>query len=141
MFSNIVVGTDGSKTSKGAVARALDLARNVGATVHMVHAFKFSSTEERSLGARGDPVVSGVVKDYLDAVMEEAQAGAEGVRVETYAATIAPADALVQIAEQVDADLIVVGSKGMQGVHRLLGSVPNSVAHAAPCHVLIVKTA
>ena len=140
MFSNIVVGTDGSKTAKGAVASALDLARKAGATVHIVHAFKFSPTEERSLGARGDPVVSGVVRNYLDTVMEEAQAGAEGVRVETYAATIAPADAMIQVAEQVDADLIVVGSRGMRGIHRVLGSVPNSVAHAAPCHVLIVKT-
>ena len=51
-----------------------------------------------------------------------------------------PAEVLTELAGKVDADLIVVGSKGMQGSHRLIGSIPNSVAHGAPCSVLIVKT-
>ena len=52
----------------------------------------------------------------------------------------APVDALVGVAEEVGADLIVVGNKGMKGVRRVLGSIPNSVAHGAPCSVLIVDT-
>ena len=51
-----------------------------------------------------------------------------------------PADVIVRVADQVGADLIVVGSKGMSGTRRFLGSVPNSVAHKAGCHVLVAKT-
>ena len=54
--------------------------------------------------------------------------------------TGAPADAICEVATRVDADLIVVGNKGMRGVRRVLGSVPNSVAHQAPCAVLIAFT-
>jgi nucleotide-binding universal stress UspA family protein len=50
------------------------------------------------------------------------------------------ADAILDTALAVDADLVVVGSQGMQGARRVLGSVPNSVAHGASCAVLIVKT-
>jgi nucleotide-binding universal stress UspA family protein len=51
-----------------------------------------------------------------------------------------PADALLEIAEREGADLIVVGNRGMHGVSRMLGSVPNKVSHRARCHVLIVAT-
>jgi nucleotide-binding universal stress UspA family protein len=52
-----------------------------------------------------------------------------------------PVDALVNVAEQEGADLIVVGNKGMAGVRgKVLGSVPNSVAHRAHCAVLILPT-
>jgi nucleotide-binding universal stress UspA family protein len=47
---------------------------------------------------------------------------------------------LISVAESVGADLIVVGSKGMKGARRVIGSVPNSVAHRSPCHVMIAKT-
>jgi nucleotide-binding universal stress UspA family protein len=62
----------------------------------------------------------------------------DGLSIEQHAAEGDAADAIVTVAEQVDADVIVVGSKGMH--RRILGSVPNSVAHKAPCAVLIVKT-
>jgi nucleotide-binding universal stress UspA family protein len=60
--------------------------------------------------------------------------------VEVHASTGSPAEAIVKVAEQEGADLIVVGNKGMKGARRILGSVPNTVAHAAPCSVLIVDT-
>ena len=50
------------------------------------------------------------------------------------------ADALLKVARDVDAALIVVGSRGMHGAKRVLGSVPNTVSHQAPCNVLIVST-
>jgi nucleotide-binding universal stress UspA family protein len=64
----------------------------------------------------------------------------QGLKPEVHAATGSPADAIVRVAEQEKADLVVVGNKGMKGVRRVLGSVPNSVAHGAPCSVLIVDT-
>jgi nucleotide-binding universal stress UspA family protein len=57
-----------------------------------------------------------------------------------HAAAADPADALTTIATQEEADLIVVGNKGMKGARRALGSIPNDVAHRAPCSVLIVDT-
>ena len=64
-----------------------------------------------------------------------------GVEVETYAREGDPADAILDVAEEQNADLIVVGNKGMTGAKRfLLGSVPNKVSHHAPCSVLIIRT-
>ena len=66
---------------------------------------------------------------------------AEGVRVETHAREGDPADAILDVAEEQGADLIVVGNKGMTGAKRfLLGSVPNKVSHHAPCSVMIIRT-
>ncbi|WP_309233282.1 universal stress protein [Conexibacter sp. W3-3-2] len=51
------------------------------------------------------------------------------------------ADAILRIADEQGADLIVVGNKGMTGAARfLLGSVPNKITHHAPCNVLVVRT-
>ena len=64
-----------------------------------------------------------------------------GVEVATYARQGDPADAILDVAEEQKADLIVVGNKGMSGAKRfLLGSVPNKVSHHAPCTVMIIRT-
>ena len=74
-----------------------------------------------------------------DAAEEIAETG--GVEVETFAREGDPADAILDVAEERGADLIVVGNKGMTGAKRfLLGSVPNKVSHHAPCSVLIIRT-
>ena len=52
-----------------------------------------------------------------------------------------PAEALIELAEKLHADLVVVGNRGMSGMKRfVLGSVPNRVSHKCPCSVLIVNT-
>ena len=51
-----------------------------------------------------------------------------------------PGDAILMVAEEVNADLIVVGNKGMRGARRVLGSVPNKVAHGTETSILIVDT-
>ena len=62
-------------------------------------------------------------------------------QVETFARQGDAADAILDVAEEQRADLIVVGNKGMTGAKRfLLGSVPNKISHHAPCSVLIVRT-
>ena len=64
-----------------------------------------------------------------------------GIEVETMAREGDPADAILDVAEEKKADLIVVGNKGMTGAKRfLLGSVPNKVSHHAPCSVMIIRT-
>jgi nucleotide-binding universal stress UspA family protein len=75
----------------------------------------------------------------LDAAAADAKAA--GIEVTTHPVEADPADAILNVAEETKADLIVVGNKGMTGTRRfLLGSVPNNVSHHAPCSVIIVRT-
>jgi nucleotide-binding universal stress UspA family protein len=146
MFSRIVVGTDGSSTATAAVALAVRLAQTSGATLHLVSAYKDPATTVAVAHAGAVAVVDGTmsaeaIRDACEGLLSDAAKGAEGVTVETHAVPGAPADAMIAVAEGVGADLIVVGSKGMKGARRIIGSVPNSVAHRAPCHVLVAKTA
>ncbi|MGB7051406.1 MAG: universal stress protein [Acidimicrobiales bacterium] len=146
MFSTIVVGTDGSETANEAVAVAKYLARRDGAVVHLVHVIKASpsgapvSQVGSSVAVRGDDAMTREVRDAADAILEEAGAGDGDLNIKTHIVAGSPADALIEMADRVGADLIVVGSKGMKGPHRLIGSVPNSIAHGANCNVLIAKT-
>jgi nucleotide-binding universal stress UspA family protein len=140
MFKSIVVGTDGSDTAKKAVSQAIDLAKTFGATLHIVAASQPVATE-RGIDSEAQPTASS--QDALDAVLGRAreQAAEAGLEYETYPRIGNPADALLDVAEERDADLIVVGNKGMTGAKRfLLGSVPNKVSHHAPCSVLIIRT-
>jgi nucleotide-binding universal stress UspA family protein len=65
----------------------------------------------------------------------------KGISIDEHAPKGDAADAIVAVAVRENADLIVLGSKGMHGKGRLLGSVPNKVSHQAPCDLLIVRTA
>ena len=147
MFASIVVGTDGSDTAGTALQQAIGLARQSGARLHIVSAYEPVSDQrlrnqhvevpkdlEWMVNPRGD------VLQMLDAAREDAdRAGVD--EVETFARQGDAADAILDIAEEQRADLIVVGNKGMTGAKRfLLGSVPNKVSHHAPCSVMIIRT-
>ncbi len=141
MFSSVVVGTDGSDTATEAVRRAIELAKLCGATLHIVTAYKPQPVRGRG-GPRGVPGRGSgrAARPTRCSRTECARARAAGIEVQGHTGTGDPAEAIVRVAEQEKADLIVVGNKGMAGVRRVLGSVPNSVAHQAPCSVLIVQT-
>ena len=120
-YKKMLVGTDGSPTASEAARKTFELAMLLRSTVTLVYV--------------GDPVVGAITLE------ETAKGRPEGVKVEPLVAQGEPADALVQVAEAADIDLIIVGNKGMSGARRfLLGSVPNQVAHYAPTDVLIAKT-
>ena len=146
MFQRIVVGTDGSDTAKVAVQQAADLARKVGATLDVVSAYEpvppsRLREERQEIPADLAHVVS--PSEDVEALLTEtaAQVKKDGIDVETFARQGDPADAILDVAEEKSADLIIVGNKGMTGAKRfLLGSVPNKVSHHAPCSVLIVRT-
>ena len=145
MFSTIVVGTDGSDTAAKAVATAVDLAGRSGATLHLVSAYREprASVAVATAGASAaaDPAATGaVLKSASEEILKEAATAAGEVPVEIHAVAGSPVDVLLGVADQIGADLIVVGSKGMKGARRIIGSVPNSVAHRAGVHVLVVKT-
>jgi nucleotide-binding universal stress UspA family protein len=146
MFSSIVVGTDGSQTAAKAVRAAADLARSVGASLDIVSAYEPVSGQrlrEEARQAPDDTQWTINPREDVDATLSEAAesvAGA-GLAVETFAREGDPADAILDVAEERGADLVVVGNKGMTGAKRfLLGSVPNKVSHHAPCSVLIIRT-
>jgi nucleotide-binding universal stress UspA family protein len=146
LFGSIVVGTDGSETAKEAVRQATELARQVGSKIHLVSAY--------------EPVPEGRLRDERQQIPEDMQwmvnpredvnntleaagkdIGQAGVEVDTHAREGDPADAILDVAEEQQAGLIVVGNKGMTGAKRfLLGSVPNKVSHHAPCSVMIIRT-
>jgi nucleotide-binding universal stress UspA family protein len=143
VYEAIVVGTDGSDTAKRAVAEATRLAEALGGKVHVVSAY------EPVRGAKIEGPPAGAAKVWevrpdsmVQTIVDQAAAGARrhGVAVQVHTLTGDPADALLEIAKREKADLIVVGSRGMHGVARVLGSVPNKVSHRARCHVLIVAT-
>jgi nucleotide-binding universal stress UspA family protein len=145
MFSEIVVGTDGSDTAAGAVTLAVDLARRSGATLHLVTVYKdpVTSIAVAHAGALAVPdsgLAAALAKSSSEELLDHIASGAGGIPVQTHAMAGTPADVLISVAEAVGADVIVVGSKGMKGARRILGSVPNSVAHRSPCHVIIAKT-
>ena len=146
MFKSIVVGTDGSDTANQAVRQAVDLARAVGAKLELVSAYEPVPAQRLSEERRQAPAdLQWAInpREDVDATLEAAAAiGREaGVTVDVYPRQGDPADAILDIAEERAADLIIVGNKGMTGAKRfLLGSVPNKVSHHAPCSVLIIRT-
>jgi len=143
MYKAIVVGTDGSDRAGFAVTEAFALAKMTGAKVHAVHAVHPAATTGFSDVPGTAQSTSASLRDHADHVGTELLAEAErhGVSAEVHNPDGDPADALISIAQAVDADLIVVGNRGMAGMKRfVLGSVPNKVAHQCPCSLLIVDT-
>jgi nucleotide-binding universal stress UspA family protein len=146
MFGSIVVGTDGSATATQAVREAVDVAKAVGATLELVSAYTPVSEQRLRAERRDAPEdvqwainpkqeVEGSLNDAAEIAREA------GVEVNTHAREGDPADAILDVAEELKAELVIIGNKGMTGAKRfLLGSVPDKISHHAPCSVLIVRT-
>ncbi len=146
VFEAIVVGTDGSETASKALDAAIELAQRHDATLHVVSAF-VPVSGQRPRGEDPDAAEdAGWAVNPREDVEATLGAAAEVLRranleVNTHAREGDPADAILDVAEETKADLIIVGNKGMTGARRfLLGSVPNKVSHHAPCSVLIIRT-
>ena len=146
MIRSILVGTDGSATAATAVAEAIELARAVGAELRVVSAYEpvpQAVLREQALSAPRDVAWTITAREDVDATLAQAREAAQsaGLEAQTFARQGDPADAILDVAEETGADLIVIGNKGMTGAKRfLLGSVPNKVSHHAPCSVLIIRT-
>jgi nucleotide-binding universal stress UspA family protein len=141
MFEIVVVGADESPTAAEAVRRAAELVKISGGRLHIVTAYKARPVTKEELPDEFRYTVPST--GSADALLLELShmVSALGVEPVTHAVTADPVEALITVADQEGADLIVVGNKGMTGVRRVLGSVPNSVAHHATCAVLILPTA
>jgi nucleotide-binding universal stress UspA family protein len=148
MFSTIVVGTDGSQTARRAVAVAAGLARRFDAHLHLVYGYRNPAAGPLEEGRLDDPgpVLAGPAttrwQEASEAVLAEALAdpALEGVRTQGHSVAGGAPEVIMAVAERTGADLIVVGNRGMHGGRQSQDSVPEAVAHNAPCHVLIAKT-
>ena len=143
MINSVAVGTDGSDTATQAVEFAMDLAKKYEARLIVISSYKpvsESRLKSEQKDAPEDIQWSINPTEDVDAILADVEEKAKGagLSVTTVAGHGEPADVLVDHAEEQGADVLVVGNKGMQ--RRILGSVPNSVAHKATCTVVVVKT-
>jgi nucleotide-binding universal stress UspA family protein len=146
VFTRIVVGTDGSETAGEAVRQAVDLAKLAGATLSIVSAYApvpERKVKDQQRDAPADVQYELGPREDVNLILDAAAADArqEGIEVQTHPLEGDPAEAILNVAEETKANLIVVGNKGMTGARRfLLGSVPNNISHHAPCSVMVVRT-
>ena len=139
MQKTIVVGVDGSETAQAAARRAAELARDMRARLHVVCAYRRfelevsdSGADKYSISTEDEALLTAqaAVSELEDLVQDVSVAALQG----------APDKVLVDQAERREADLIVVGNRGVRGLGRVLGSVARSVAQTAPCDIYVVKT-
>jgi len=143
MLSTVAVGTDGSDTAAIAVDFAIDLARRYDARLVIISSYRpVSETRLRREQRDAPDEIQWSLNptEDVDAILAEVSEKAElaGLKHTTVASEGDPADVLVAQAEAQGADALIIGNRGMQ--RRLLGSVPNTVAHKANCTVIVVKT-
>jgi nucleotide-binding universal stress UspA family protein len=138
MIAKVAVGTDGSATAAEAVKAATEMARRFGAELILLGVYQDGA------GARGDDDPERQWASSPSARLHEILARTEedlrrdGVECRTMTDQGDPGEVLVRLAETCGADVLVIGNKGMH--RRVLGSVPNTVTHRAPCSVFVVKT-
>jgi len=139
MFNFVVVGADDSPTARRAIEAAAEIVRMSGGVLHLVTAFDIKTRSEsslpsefRNLGTDGEG----------EAALQSLSFVATNLGVDPVLHLVAgdPSEVIVTTADKVNADLIVVGNRGMKGARRVLGSVANSVAHDANCSVAIIDT-
>jgi nucleotide-binding universal stress UspA family protein len=141
MISTIAVGTDGSPTASTAVKTACGMANALGADLVLLSAStgsKEGPLDRRDATEETQWAFNPTARTREIVARAEEDARRQGISCRTMVDEGDPADVLVRLAGECDADLLVIGNKGMQ--RRVLGSVPNSVTHNAPCSVLVVKT-
>jgi nucleotide-binding universal stress UspA family protein len=136
VISTVAVGTDGSETASEAVKQAAEFARRFDAKLVLLSAFKGGPPPPDADEANWAYSPASQVREIL--ARTEAEMNEQGLECTTAVDEGDAADVLVRLAGECDADMLVIGNRGMQ--RRILGSVPNSVTHKADCSVLVVKT-
>jgi len=144
--TKIVVGTDGSPTATAAVRRAVQLAAVQGAILHVVTAYRPKMSRETARASVAMPDERRWLVSPGEVAERTARAAAKtavaaGLDVEWHTKPGDAADVLVDVVDEVGADLLVIGNKGMRGAGRMvIPSVPNRISHRATCDILLVDT-
>jgi nucleotide-binding universal stress UspA family protein len=146
--TRILVATDGSEEAKLALTTAADLAKGTNSELHIAYVFPTAVQRPFPNPITGRPAevlereleeAMGQARSFLDREVEQVKG--EGVEVaDSHLVRGRPDSELVHISEEIDAGLIVMGSRGLGGVRRaLMGSVSDSVVRHAHCPVLVVR--
>lgn len=141
-ISSILVATDFSENSQQAVDTAIEVAKSFGAKLHLVHAFQ---TPVPIVSPYEVVIPDGFLEQARDAAGNNLRAivekiAATGVEVTSHLTEVPAAPALARLAEELDIDLIIMGTRGNTGLkHIVLGSVAERTIRLAPCSVLTVK--
>jgi nucleotide-binding universal stress UspA family protein len=143
-FHTLLVAHDFSADSDAALDRAIDLAKALGADLHVVHVFhppvELLSPYEIPLPPSLIDEVQAAARRHLEDVA--AKAGEAGAPVRAHVRDGSPAEQIESLAREIGADLIVMGTRGLTGLpHVLLGSVAERTVRIASCPVLTVKAA
>jgi nucleotide-binding universal stress UspA family protein len=134
-----VIGIDGSETAARAAARTGELAAVTNARIHVVCAYSGGRASTVQVGPDSF-TFSGLIEAEETAEQQVATYRAAGLTATSGVGEGKPAAVILDQAERVSADLIVIGNLRMQGPKRVLGAVANDILHHAPCDVLLVKT-
>jgi nucleotide-binding universal stress UspA family protein len=134
----VAVGTDGSATAAEAVEAATEMARRFEAELVLMGVFQEGAgppgDEDPELQWAWSPTAR--LREVLKRTENDVRRS--GIACKTVTGEGEPGEVLVQLAESCEADVLVIGNKGMH--RRVLGSVPNTVTHRATCSVFVVKT-
>ncbi len=137
MFERMVLAVDGSPQSSKTIPVALDLAKKYGSSVVVVHVREHTRYEGSDVDL-GPPITATDLVNQVVARLEEG-----GVQARGEIRRVSPGETpqnIVQVAKETDADLIVIGTRGMtEWRSLLLGGVANKVVHHAHCPVLLVR--
>jgi nucleotide-binding universal stress UspA family protein len=142
-IETILVPIDFSEHASRALDYAIELAEHFGAELHLLHSYPLHPS--MASAAYGEYVPADLDGAFREAANEQLRACAEkvaarGLHVETNATPVPAADAISAHAEKVQADLIVMGTRGLTGLkHVLLGSVAERTVRMAPCPVVTLK--
>lgn len=143
-YTTVVVGTDGSESSMKAVERAGAIAGDaklVIACAYFPNDGRSATAASDALGADAYQIMGSSPTEEILRTASERAAKAGAVNIQQRAVKGAPVDALLQLVTDSQADLLVVGNKGLNSLAgRLLGSVPSDIARKSACDVLIVHT-
>ncbi len=138
----ILVPVDFSEHSREALDYASGLARELGARLHLLHCYQINVGAVSPYGIVLPESLDRDVREAALAKLKEwsEKPAAEGLEVETSVTPLFPSEAVSSVAEEIGADLVVMGTRGLTGLkHVLLGSVAERTIRTAPCPVLTVK--
>lgn len=141
VIKTIVTGVDDSETAAAAARKAAGLASVHGAELHVISAY--GNQEVRRLRAAGETLEINRAEqaaETAEGIANTLRADFPDLKITSAAALGQPGEAIVSTASELNADLIVVGNKRVQGLIRVVGSVARTVAANAHCDVYIAYT-
>lgn len=136
-YENILVAVDGSKGSELALNRAIQIAKNHDATLHLVHVIETyhfpgdTGSVRETQEQLGHELLDKYVKISSDKGVSKVKKILEFGHPRTHISK--------KTAKDINADLIVCGANGLNAIERMIGSVSENIVRTAPCDVLVVR--